>query len=67
MFWEKLGLLKPILNKKNIKIFGLMFPLYKYYFKTHISRMTSLNPFYRYMLLLTKVKQISYVLKIKKK
>ena len=60
----KTWFIKPVFNKKR-SIFSLIFPLYKYFANTCIKN-AQFNLFCQYMLLLTKVKQFSNLLKIKK-
>ena len=64
MFWQKLGLLKPIFHKK-CSIFSLFFSLYNYFCKQVIKN-AHFNPFCQYMLLLPKVKQVFKLMKDKK-
>ena len=65
MFWQELGLLKPIFNKKCL-IFSLYFSFISIFANTCI-KSTQFNLFYQYMLLLTKVKTFLNLLNIKEK
>ena len=64
MFWQKLGLLKPIFNKKCL-IFSLYFSFVSIFANACI-KSGQFNLFYQYMLLLTKGKQFSNLLNMKK-
>ena len=65
MFWQKLGVVEPIFDKK-CSIFSLTFSLYKNIFANTYIKNTQFNLFCQYMLLLTKVKQVFKLIKDKK-